>query len=1294
MNPSTATIPSKMNSIINPSEIKTHGDLLFCFKNPLVTPSSIMKDAEKVSPQYAGFVFEAICRIFGGFRIIDPNAHLYVGNSNASHSLNPVVNWRQDFIDRSIVSGNTDGFSDISYMSKGNLVLSSCKYISADSSLEAYDIDKIYNIGRNYRGHKIALFVKDKTAFNAKYKAAHTKSNRMVDNVYDIEDLDARLKDLLNVLKSCDFNLMNIVNKYLSTNKTPLKLKFHQILCKFYLRRCSKEQLTHMIEMKCRGGKSYMMASDIIEHSSTCVLILTPIPSETKRALLKMFNSLIELDGYQVVELKRGTRIPNSEKKIFIASKQFFDKHVNDEQLTSLKFDAVYFDEMHFTGLTKKAKLIFSTHVQKDTRTVYLTATGEKVKCNLGITSEQTFQFQLEHEDLCRDGNVDGLCQMYSPEIVRQSLIEKYGDSKDYSAELKKDYAKMPKLTHIGVTMNKEFLKRIKKPVTEYTFDIDELLRIEDGNFVHPDNVNEFLNLHFGRSGAGQSSNMKKIKKYGGRVNDTKFVPTQLWFLPQGKDGGISGVSNCMEEAILNHRGFGKNYKVLKLNGEEMSGPVHNLEERIADAEKKAIEDGNSGLIVLLGSMCNMGVSLPKADIVVMLNNIHEMDRYTQMIMRCMTEDEGKERGFVVDYNQKRLLQFCLSIVKSSGHTEVERILQQATKIIDIDNEDFITEEKTDLIKHLMSVWSNSDINRPAAICSRLENVATDIVITRDDRMRFKSFMKNVSNKKLLEPNDASLFEDDDRVDDLSVTSSGSRSTTSTNSEEETAEEVPDYALEITRTLPFFTAVLTAGDSDTDFISLLNKIKNDNQMADAFAIQCKTWWSGANMDGFIDLVIEIFSRRSPSNLHTSREINSSIKMLKNEMVRMLDDKKALLELINSMLRPKKVEKKQFGEVFTPLDLVEKMLDNIPAERFKDPSLKWFDPAAGIGNFMVCIYYRLMNGLVSSFPDPKERQKHIINNMLYMSEIGPKNVSVAKLIFGDECNIHFGDTLKLNVAEKWGIEMFDEVVGNPPYNNASGNKGKGNSLWDVFMKKAFVEWVKPNGHLTFVHPPLWRQYGHELLKMMLENQILYLEIHSVDDGNKTFKCSTAYDFYTVRKSPCFGPTKIVCQEGKEQMIDLRTWKFIPNTMFDIVEKMCSSEEKLNVFYSRSDYGHDKPHVVSTQSETNKYPVIYTISKDGTPTIHWSSRNDKGHFGISKFIFSNGAGFLQDPEGTYGVTQWAYYIAAPPSDLPNIEKAFRSEKFQELRAAIKVDSSSYNIPLMKLFSKNFWTLFIDE
>jgi hypothetical protein len=1093
-----------MNTINKLSDVKTHGDLLSYFKKPRVTPSSIMHEADTISPQYAGFIYEALCRILVGFRILIPNAHLYVGNSNTSHSLNPVVNWRQELLDRPVVSGNTDGFSDISYMSNNAIVLSSSKWINADSSLESYDIDKIYNIGRNYPGHKITMFVKDKKVFNLKYKSAHTKGNRIVNDVYDITDLDSRLNDLLNILTTYDFNFMNIVNKYLSTKKTPLKLKFHQILCKFYLRRCSKEYMTCMIEMKCRGGKSYMMASDILEHSSKCVLILTPIPSETKRMLIKMFNSLIEFDGYEIVELKRGVRIPKSERQVFVASKQYFDKHVNDHQLINLKFDAVYFDEMHFTGLTKKAKLIFNRHVNNNTRTVYLTATGEKVKATLGLSSTQTFQFQLEHEDLCRNGDIDGLNNLYSPEVVSQSLISRYGEGKDYSAELKNEYAKMPKFTHIGITMVSEFLKRINISNNEYSFDIDELFRVEEGNFAHPDNVNEFLTLHFGRSGSGEQSNMKKIKKYGGRIADASFVGTQLWFLPQGKEGGISGVSNCMEKAIINHKGFGKNYNVIKLNGEEMNGPAHNLEERIACAEKKTIEDGKDGLIVLLGSMCNMGVSLPKADIVVMLNNIHEMDRYTQMVMRCMTEDDGKERGFVVDYNQKRLLQFCLSVVNSSGHTEVEHILRRATKIIDIDHDDFITADKTDLVKKLMSIWSNSDINRPQAICSRLENLASDIEITRDDRIRFKEFMKTVSKKKLLDRKDAELFEDGDKVDDASVASSENKSTKSTDSDDEEYEEVPDYALEMTRTLPFFVAVLTARDDDSNFVKLLKKVKNTPHLLDAFEIQCRTWWLCENMDGFIDLVIEVFSRKSSLHFHTEREINSSIKMLKMEMVRMVDNKKPLLELLVSLLEPKSVEIKKFGEVFTPLNFIERMLDSIPSESFKDPSIKWFDPAAGVGNFMVCLYYRLMEGLVVKFPDYKDRQNHIIHNMLYMSEIGAKNVAIIKLIFGDDCNLNFGDTLSLNENEKWGIDMDDVyVIGNPPYNKEFTNAGS-SPLYHTFIEK-YIDNCKM---LLFVVPSRWFAGGKGLdgfRNMMLNRNDIKI-INHFEDSKDVFGSS--------------------------------------------------------------------------------------------------------------------------------------------------------------------------------------------
>jgi hypothetical protein len=59
------------------------------------------------------------------------------------------------------------------------------------------------------------------------------------------------------------------------------------------------------------------------------------------------------------------------------------------------------------------------------------------------------------------------------------------------------------------------------------------------------------------------------------------------------------------------------------------------------------------------------------------------------------------------------------------------------------------------------------------------------------------------------------------------------------------------------------------------------------------------------------------------------------------------------------------------------------------------------------------------------------------------------------------------------------------------------------------------------------------------------------------------------------------------------------------------------------------------------ETNefKYPCVYTINSNNIISKKWSRLNDK-HFGITKFIFSNGNGYYKDVNGDYGLTQWAY------------------------------------------------------
>ena len=49
---------------------------------------------------------------------------------------------------------------------------------------------------------------------------------------------------------------------------------------------------------------------------------------------------------------------------------------------------------------------------------------------------------------------------------------------------------------------------------------------------------------------------------------------------------------------------------------------------------------------------------------------------------------------------------------------------------------------------------------------------------------------------------------------------------------------------------------------------------------------------------------------------------------------------------------------------------------------------------------------------------------------------------------------------------------------------------------------------------------------------------------------------------------------------------------------------------------------------------------------------------------------------------------------PENLPLINKAFRSNKFNKIKKAIQLDSSTYNIKVLKLFKKDFYKDFLDD
>ena len=67
------------------------------------------------------------------------------------------------------------------------------------------------------------------------------------------------------------------------------------------------------------------------------------------------------------------------------------------------------------------------------------------------------------------------------------------------------------------------------------------------------------------------------------------------------------------------------------------------------------------------------------------------------------------------------------------------------------------------------------------------------------------------------------------------------------------------------------------------------------------------------------------------------------------------------------------EKNLYGEVFTPIYIVEEMLDKLPNPVWSNHTLKWLDPAVGIGNFPICVYLRLMEGLKSWEKNDEKRR---------------------------------------------------------------------------------------------------------------------------------------------------------------------------------------------------------------------------------------------------------------------------------------------------------------------------------
>ena len=921
--------------------------------------------------------------------------------------------------------------------------------------------------------------------------------------------------------------------------------------------------------------------------------------------------------------------------------------------------------------------------------------------------------------------------------------------------------------TEFGWDMNKLFSTVGDSDNFENEEQVKEMMRYY---FGYPDKKESYDKQSFYRS-RGIMPRIRNICLNRCRTLQPQHKTSQIWFLPVGS-GKIKNKVKALINLLTNSNEFNnvktnyhffvavdiedKTKKATNGVGVTYMNDPHNIKTDIENIEK-AMKDGKikqDNLIILAGQRLQLGISLRNVDIVTLWNSVSSADALFQMLFRSMTEVDAppcqkneycdeKKFGFMVDMNPQRAFTnvnlFSANISKKKDDVDVQKY-RQITDLINID-EDVLYDKygndekgRNEFVKELfIKLYASWNIN--------VENIKKIISNFSFDMTKLEALKKvfekiNIDKNKKQEVHIDELGEDE-------MFETGKKKEKIMPSKKKDKKEKEEKEINLTETateiisefislLNIFTlyldtgakCILTDTSKTNEQLTIVDEIETlkdlvykDKTTKEVFLKILNGRLSG-NMDELYpeQVIDEVFDAMNSSE---DKQIVNKIIMSQKKQYYTINEPDKLLEFINGELKPKEKEKKENGEVFTPLSLVNEMMNKLDEAYIKEngkgiftePSFKWLDPAVGIGNFPVIVYQRLMNGLTAVIKDEEKRRKHILENMIYASELTSKNVYIYKKIFcGDtyKLNIYEGDTLKMDTKKEFKLSEdfkgFDVIMGNPPFQLKVGDR-KTQPLWHLFVNYSLKN-CNIDGYLLLVHPSGWRSpegVFKQVKDLIMSKNLKYLSMNDFKKGQETFKVGTNFDFYVLKNNSSKNNITVITDiNGKTYNKNITGWGFIPSGGFEEFEKILAvnDEERVDVLYDRTLYGTDKLNMSIKKTDVYRYPCVYTITqRDGVKFFYSSIKHpktEKKDMFVPKVIWSNGLGTepIIDSKGEYGLTQFAYAIVDDISNLSNIQAALDSPKFIELMTYVKFQNNKYSYKVISLFKKDFWKKFIDN
>lgn len=1092
-----------------------------------------------------GNVFEKVWDIiikFGFYSILPNDIYdQYEGNINTC-KLKKVADLEIYLRDISVFSKGKGGSSDITLQNKNNgkWVFMSSKFYLDDSkkSIDNYDVEKILAIvkqhSHKYKECDIYLVVNNKQKVMNIITSSQATNNYIKENIHHILDLEDLEICFQNLKQSIQDITINEVNSKFCNEKVPLQQRFHQDLITYkQMERIDEGEKELLLGAKARSGKTYCVGGLFIKYhkkfGAINGLIITPAPTETLSQFTDdLFHKFRDFNGINIVEIKKGTDFETmvlQGNNIIIVSKQLLDDYVCEkkvETIQQLNLDFIVFDENHFHGTTLMSKNILQSYSSSKTIKLYLTATYAKPLSEWNIPLECQFYWDIEDEQLCKKRNIQGLVEKHGEDV----LLFLTEENKE---QLLCIYDKMPDLHILTNMMDRKRFEVIKEQIkdTSYGFsngtllsghfpnEVDTMLRYITGSNKEQDYPKKDLSI-FGR--------IKRIaieKNSRTRLNNGDFT-SQLWFLPFGINMTINKVSEHLKDR-MGKNSILKNYE-LKIVNSKKEYKLKDIKEEIKNWELKAKEEGKYGLILLAGNQLTLGITLPFVDVVFLFNDIVSSDKIIQMMYRCMTESINnsdndkinngiKKMGFVVDLNISRVLNTCLdyNVYKKDLNVEQKITYLVENNLINIDSDLFQGKEnKTKLVEKLLHIWKADPIHNLKILLKKIEEIIIDMD-TKDQKMMNQYFTSSIGDEKV----NVKVQFDEEGEEALPTGKETIKQDTNEVGDKDTEDTEDNKDIDVSLTkdvLPFIIpliCILTMNTEHKDILEMLNVIKTSPTLLSVFQDQSFIWWNKPDIIKLIEAIVSKYIRKNSCVYNISIQFKMSLQSL-------IDKPKELLELIDSCLKPKDIEKKKFGEVFTPMNFINNdMLGDLETyykkkydkNIYEDETLKWGDTTTGMGNFPIAIYYKLMEGLKIKIPNEKDRKKHILEKMLFMAEYNKKNCFIVKQIFNlnndYKLNLYEGNSLQLDIQKEFGIVKFDIVIGNPPYNEELKSSGA-TALYNKFVEY----YIEKCDLLCFVIPSRWFSGGKGLdsfRKHMLERtDIVYIK--HFDDASKIFGSS--------------------------------------------------------------------------------------------------------------------------------------------------------------------------------------------